>query len=289
MADIETVDQVQGEPAPDETPQIDAAGETNDAPAEETISMEEMLVQAGLDGSTKTEAETPTQEAPADAEEPPDEPKPMSQAQLNELFGKRAAEERRRVQRGEEYQLGQLLLQQRMQDKSIDKAEALKQLRDEAMNARVAELAKDPTAMAKALLHQQMPTQTDEAPDAPSTQTSTETRELARATAEAVSESIKAGRLPNDFNPENAKSVYPEFIADIRAYGAAAAVKIAEAKVAASQNAQIATNRALPKPIAPRSGKTPGGVNIAAMSSKDFAKLDQVIDEQVRAGRRVSI
>ncbi len=238
--------------------------------------------------------EAPEAAAPAEPVQAEQQPVSYTQEQLDAELGKRAKDVRKSIQESEEYKLGKMFLERRAKADNVSRKKAAELIREEYFNAEKERLSKDPAALAEAVLRSQMPRETA-AEEAPQQEAPTHDTADARvqALASAVRESMQRGGLPQSFNVNECLEIYPDFFSDAKAFGEAAAVKIAEAHyraAAAQQTArQVDARRAVSKSIAPRSQPAPAQRSVADMTDAEFAKFEQQIDRHANAGIHVRI
>lgn len=208
-----------------------------------------------------------------------DAPKPertFTQADVN-----RAVQERLRAERKKAaYALGTEMLNERMERDGLSEKDALKAIRDERLQRKVAEYKENPEKGFEELLRSK------ESVDTPNTQDRAET-----IAAELMQEQ-ESGKIPSDFDlggylqdRERAK----EFLRYREALGVEEAVKIARLQMATDSEAKKGINRSLPKPIGTQNSYKPTSVDFTAMSSEEFRKARAQIQAAHAKGKRVKL
>lgn len=229
-------------------------------------------------GAESTVANNPT---------PADEAKPQTQKDIDRAFGLRLDKERKKYEQSPEWQLGQMMLNERAKRDGITPAEAYQRIQQERLDARADAYARNPKQFYADLLAGNVTTpqrQTFPTEDAPLAQVTPEVQ-AQRVGAELAS-MYQAGQLPEGFDIRS--SLDQDTYNNIVEYGAKAAMRIWAAEHGPA--AEIARRQSGPAPMRPTSSnKQSGPVDYSTMSSADFFKKREEINRAVLNGKKVRL
>ena len=240
--------------------------------------VEEVTITAEPTGSSETGSDnTVESNSPADGA-----PQFQSQKDIDAAFGKRIAKVRQQYEQSAEYQLGQMLLNERAQREGITPSEAYKRIQQEQLDAKADAYAKDPKQFYKDLLSGNA--------NVPNTQRQTFTPDTPQMQAQRVGEELanmyKAGRLPQGFDIQ--KSLDQDTYNNIVEYGAPAAMRIWAAEHGPAQ--ELAKRQSGPAPMRPTSSnKQSAPPDYSSISSADYYKKKAEIRQAMLNGKRVRL
>lgn len=250
---------------------FDAQGSVSAEPVVEEVNFSD-LMQSDSQGTGTGEPQT--QDAvKAESGDSDQQFDAKNQDSINAAIGKRLSKERDKWQNTNEYRLGKMFIEQRMNQDNVDADEAYRRINSDYTDSKAKEYAKNPEQFYKDYLNGQ-------AVRNPAPQTSV----ADRLTAELV-DAQERGIMPNGFTSSD---INAEFVGNLQKYGTEAALKMWEYSHANSVSAQIAEQREAPRPMvvggASVSAPTP---NFENMSSRDFAEFEKRIQQATLAGKRV--
>lgn len=237
----------------------------------DVVNVADLITSEANDASKQTDA--PQTDAPdVQTEERKYTSDDMSKAVQNRL-----RQERKKAA----YILGDELLKERMLADNVNEEEALKRIRDDRIKQKAAAFKANPEKAYEEMLRMRnQPIEPVE--DARTTETDVE------RLYNSIVGDMQAGKVPQDFDlnahmsdPNKAR----EFIDLYEAFGMEKACAYAM-RMSAPTKAEI--NRSLPKPINTNNAYTPATPDIWAMSSEDFAKMDQKMKQARAQGKRVN-
>ena len=243
--------------------------------------------------SEPVEEVTITADAPAPAETgnestvvntPADEAKPQTQKDIDKAFGQRLAKERQKYERSAEYQLGQMLLNERAQREGITPAEAYQRIQQERLDAKADAYAKDPKQFYKDLLSGNTPVpQRQTAFQQPATETP---QAQAQRVGEELANMYKAGALPQGFDIQ--QNLDQDTYNNIVEYGAPAAMRIWAAEHGPA--AELARRQSGPAPMRPTSSnKQSAPTDFSTISQEEWFKKRAEIRKAALDGKRVRL
>ena len=218
---------------------------------------------------------------------PADEAKPQTQKDIDRAFGLRLDKERKKYEQSPEWQLGQMMLNERAKRDGITPAEAYQRIQQERLDARADAYARNPKQFYADLLagnvtppqRQTFPTE-----DAPLAQVTPEVQ-AQRVGAELAS-MYQAGQLPEGFDIRS--SLDQDTYNNIVEYGAKAAMRIWAAEHGPA--VELARRQSGPAPMRPTSSnKQSGPTDYSQMSSEEFFKKREEINRAVLNGKKVRL
>lgn len=208
----------------------------------------------------------------------------LTQEDFDKALGERLQRERTRHESTPEYLLGQQLIRERAAREGITPQEAYQRIRNDHVQQKAEQYAKDPKAFyADYLTQQYQPQQTPPTFNQPV------------SAASLTQQLIDAGAPSMGFQPHH---ITAQFAADAQQYGVQAALAFWQrSQQAAPQRAtedaviaQIEQRKRAPQPIRPT---TNGGAvpshDYQNMSSEDFQKLEAALKQATLDGRRVRL
>ena len=258
-------------------------------PAAETFGGEEIDVADLMRNPAQGTVEPPAAESEPAAESHSDGAQPerpiQNQTDFNAALKTRLTEKEATVSRrfleSPEYQLGRMLLADRMQRDGVSAEEAAQRIRKERIDQRAQQYQQNPQEFYKDYLQsqtqptkpaQQQPAQQDEA----------------SSLAQQLYDAKQAGILPDGFDPD--KHITREFISDVQRFGVEAAARILQAQSASTGSivSELERRQRQPQPIRPTGGSVAAPkVDFENMSDADFAALDAKIGAAMAKGKRV--
>ena len=231
-------------------------------------------------------AETGAESTVANNPTPADEAKPQTQKDIDRAFGLRLDKERKKYEQSPEWQLGQMMLNERAKRDGITPAEAYQRIQQERLDARADAYARNPKQFYADLLAGNVTT--------PQRQTFTEPTPLTQATPEAQAQRVGAelasmyqnGQLPEGFDIRS--SLDQDTYNNIVEYGAKAAMRIWAAEHGPA--VELARRQSGPAPMRPTSSnKQSGPTDYSQMSSEEFFKKREEINRAVLNGKKVRL
>lgn len=226
-------------------------------------------------------------EARSDGAEP--ERPIRNQTDFNAALKTRLAEKEATVSRqysnSPEYQLGKILLAERMQKDGVSAEVAAQRIRQERIDQRAQQYQQNPQEFYKDYLQDKnQPSQ----PPQQQPQQQSQTDE-ASTLAQQLYDAKQSGILPEGFDPN--KHITREFIADVQRFGVEAAAAIFQAKSTSTGSivTELERRQRQPQPIRPTGGSVPAQkVDFRNMSIEDFEALDAKVSAEMARGRRVT-
>lgn len=206
----------------------------------------------------------------------------QNQKDIDAAFGKRIAKVRQQYEQSAEYQLGQMLLNERAQREGVSAAEAYQRIQQERLDAKADAYAKDPKQFYKDLLSGNA--------NVPNNQRQTFTPETPQVQAQRVGEELanmyKAGQLPQGFDIQ--RSLDQDTYNNIVEYGAPAAMRIWAAEHGPEQ--ELARRQSGPAPMRPTSSnKQSAPTDFSQISSEEWFKKRAEIRKAALDGKRVRL
>ena len=243
------------------------AADGQEAVEEVVISAESPATAPSETGSNKTVVNPPADGAQV-----------SSQKDIDKAFGQRLAQERRKYEQSDAYQLGQMLLNERAKRDGITPAEAYQRIQQERLDATAEAYAKDPKQFYKDLLNNNLRSTPNPQTDTPDAQAERVGREIAAMQ--------QRGQLPAGFD---FSKLDQDTYNNIVEYGAPAAMRIWQAEH--SVNAELQRRQAGPAPMRPTSGASQQSAptDFSKMSSEDFFKKRAEIRKASIDGKRVRL
>lgn len=212
---------------------------------------------------------------------PADVAKPQTQKDIDKAFGQRLAQERRKYEQSDAYQLGQMLLNERAARDNITPAEAYLRIQQERLDATADAYAKDPKRFYKDWLTgntnpQRQPSPVGETPES-----------QARRVGEELANMYQAGALPEGFDIRT--NLDQDTYNNIIEYGAPAAMRIWAAEHSPVER-ELARRQSGPAPMRPTSSnKQSAPIDYSTISSEDFFKKRAEIRKANLDGKRVRL
>lgn len=245
--------------------------------------VEEVTITAAPSGPSETGTDNTVDTANAD-NPPADGAQFQSQKDIDAAFGKRLAKERQKYERSAEYQLGQMLLNERAQREGITPAEAYQRIQQERLDAKADAYAKDPKQFYKDLLSGNTPVpQRQTAFQQPATETP---QAQAQRVGEELASMYKAGALPDGFDINT--SLDQDTYSNIVQYGAPAAMRIWAAEHGPA--AELARRQSGPAPMRPTSSnKQSAPTDFSTISQEEWFKKRAEIRKAALDGKRVRL
>ena len=253
------------------------APDTNAPVADGQDAVEEVVIAADAPAPAETGTEETVVKTPADGA------KPQSQKDIDRAFGQRLAQERRKYETSDAYQLGQMLLSERAQRDGITPAEAYQRIQQERLDATADAYAKDPKQFYKDWLQgannqQQRPTFNQPARETPETQ--------AQRVGEELASMYQAGTLPEGFDIRS--NLDQDTYNNIVEYGAPAAMRIWAAEHGPQR--ELARRQSGPAPMRPTSSnKQSGPTDYHDISTADYYKKKEEIRKAILDGKKVRL
>ena len=242
--------------------------------------VEEVVVTAGASAPAETGAQGRT----VANNTPADEAKPQSQKDIDKAFGQRLAQERRKYESSDAYQLGNSILNERAKREGITPAEAYQRIQQERLDATADAYAKDPKRFYKDWLQGNTPNQQQRQTFGGPAQEDPETQ--ARRVGEELAKMYQAGSLPDGFDVRS--SLDQDTYRNIIEYGAPAAMRIWAAEHGPA--AEIARRQSGPAPMRPTSSnKQSGPTDFSAISSDEYFKKRAEIKKALLDGKKVRL
>jgi len=255
--------------APDNYPVADAQG----------ASVEEVVISADAQAPAQTGSGEPV--AAAQAASPADGAKPQTQKDIDRAFGQRLAQERRKYEQSDAYQLGQMLLEERAKEEGISTAEAYRRIQQERLDARADTYARNPKEFYKDFLQGTANPQRQ-----PVISASEDPQAQARRVGEELANMYQAGSLPQGFDVQS--SLDQDTYNNIVEYGAPAAMRIWAAEHGPA--VELARRQSGPAPMRPTSSnKQSAPSDFSQLSSEEFAKKRAEIRRAYLDGKRVRL
>lgn len=212
----------------------------------------------------------------------------QNQTDFNAALKTRLAEKEATVSRrytsSPEYQLGKMLLAERMQKDGVSAEVAAQRIRQERIDQRAQQYKQDPQEFYRDYLQSQ--TQPAPAPQANPMQNAPQ--DEASTLAQQLYDAKQAGILPDSFDPN--KHITREFISDVQRFGVEAAARIFQVQTASTDSivSELERRRQQPQPIRPTGGSVSAPkIDIANMTDAEFAALDAKIGDAMAKGKRV--
>lgn len=239
--------------------------------------VEEVTITAEPTGSSETGSDNTVE-----SNSPADGAQFQNQKDIDAAFGKRIAKVRQQYEQSAEYQLGQMLLNERAQREGITPSEAYKRIQQEQLDAKADAYARDPKQFYKDLLSGNA--------NVPNNQRQTFTPDTPQMQAQRVGEELanmyKAGQLPQGFDIQ--KSLDQDTYNNIVEYGAPAAMRIWAAEHGPAQ--ELAKRQSGPAPMRPTSSnKQSAPPDYSSISSADYYKKKAEIRQAMLNGKRVRL
>lgn len=186
------------------------------------------------------------------------------------------------------YRAGKQLAQMQAAADGVTPEQALQRLLNEDFERRVEAMAADPKSLARAMLGGAFNGQPAASKPEP------KENSVARTIAMDIQECVQNGELPQDFKLDDYTVVNPEFVNDCAQYGVRAAVHTVKMlqQAQAKQNETLqkaAVNNSLPKPMRPGASAPAAQIDYTKMSSADFQKLLDRMQEEHLRGKTVNI
>ncbi len=263
-----------------ETPVENVAPSTAVADAQSEPVEEEVTISADSPAQTGTDN---TVDAANAANPPADGAQFQSQKDIDAAFGKRLAKERQKYEQSAEYQLGQMLLNERAQREGITPAEAYQRIQQERLDAKADAYAKDPKQFYKDLLSGNTPVPQRQTAFQPATETP---QAQAQRVGEELANMYKAGTLPQGFDIQ--QSLDQDTYSNIVQYGAPAAMRIWAAEHGPA--AELARRQSGPAPMRPTSSnKQSAPTDFSTISQEEWFKKRAEIRKAALDGKRVRL
>lgn len=254
----------------------------------ESVAPETVTPAADAQGDASTEevvisAESSSSESPAQtgsgesvANPPADGAQPQSQKDIDRAFGQRLAQERRKFEQSDAYQLGTRLINEKAQREGITPAEAYQRIQQERLDATAEAYARNPKQFYKDLLNNNIGGQ----PQPPQTETPD-------MQADRVGRELASVQLPAGFDIR--RDLDQDTYNNIVEYGAAAAMRIWRAEHANNVQMELQRRQAGPSPMRPTSGASQQSAptDFSKLSSEEFYKKRAEIKQAVLDGKRV--
>ena len=220
-------------------------------------------------------AETGEERTVVDNPPPDDGAHTHGQKDIDKALGQRLAQERRKYEQSDAYQLGQMLLNERAQRDGISAAEAYQRIRQERLDATAEAYAKNPKQFYKDLLNNNIGGQPQPQSETPDMQADRVGRELASV------------QLPAGFDIR--RDLDQDTYNNIVEYGAAAAMRIWKAEHANNVQMELQRRQAGPAPMRPTSGASQASAptDFSKLSSEEFFKKRAEIKQATLDGKRV--
>lgn len=186
------------------------------------------------------------------------------------------------------YRAGKQLAEMQAAADGVTHEQALQRILNEDFERRVEAMAADPKSLARAMLGGAFNGQ----PAAPKPEP--KENSVARTIAMDIQDCVQNGELPQDFKLDDYTAVNPEFVNDCAQYGVRAAVHTVKMlqQAQAKQNETLqkaAVNNSLPKPMRPGASAPAAQIDYTKMSSADFQKLLDRMQEEHLRGKTVKI
>lgn len=250
------------------------------APAPAEVSATELLNEESAAGQQQS-ANSPQPTHPTAPGSAPTR-EPMTQKSFARRLAQTRERDRASFEQEPAYQLGSMLLQQRMNKDGITAEEAFQRIQSERVTQLASEYAKNPQAAYEAMLRGEMQPFHHQ----PILPTKAETD--ARYLADQLIEAKENGALPDGFAPEH---INAEFAANAQRYGVEAALQLWNAKHASVDSvvSEMQRRKAAPQPMRPVNTDVQVPViDFSSMSSEEFRKYDEAFARAARDGRRVT-
>ena len=244
--------------------------------------VEEVTITAEPSGSSETGSDNTVVDGKA-ASSPADGAQFQSQKDIDRAFGQRLAQERRKYESSDAYQLGQLLLNERAQRDGITPAEAYQRIQQERLDAKADVYARNPKEFYKDFLkgnttNQRQPDFQQPAVETPQMQ--------AQRVGEELANMYKAGQLPQGFDIQ--QSLDQDTYNNIVEYGAPAAMRIWAAEHGPAQ--ELSRRQSGPAPMRPTSSnKQSAPPDYSNISSADYYKKKAEIRQAMLNGKKVRL
>ena len=259
-----------------ETPVENVAPEMSNSVADAQGAPEEVVITAEAQPPVETGTENTVVNNP-----PADGAKPQTQKDIDKAFGQRLAQERRKYEHSDAYQLGQMLLDERAKKEGITTAEAYRRIQQERLDARADTYARNPKEFYKDFLQGNTPRQSTFQPA-----TQEDPQAQARRVGEELASMYEAGQLPQGFDIQS--SLDQDTYNNIVEYGASAAMRIWAAEHGPAM--EIARRQSGPAPMRPTSAnKQSAPSDFTQLSSEEFAKKRAEIRKAYLDGKRVRL
>lgn len=201
-----------------------------------------------------------------------------TQADVDKAIGQRLAQERSRLEKGDEYQLGKFLLDS-LTATGLSRSEAANKLKQAEIDRQAEVYAKDPKAFYK---EQLLKSQTPSAPQA---------QDSVQALAQELAQAKLSGDLPESFGKAD---LTDGFVSDMKTYGVRPAIEMWKRQrgstmpTAQAVAAEVERRHSAPAPMSPNGQSAqPTIPDFASMSSDDFRKYENAIKRAANEGKRV--
>ena len=252
------------------TPVENVAPDAGFAADAQSEPVEEVTITAESTAPAETGAERTVVENPPD-----DGAHTQGQKDIDKALGQRLAQERRKYEQSDAYQLGQMLLNERAQRDGITAAEAYQRIRQERLDATAEAYARNPKQFYKDLLNNNIGGQPQPQSETPDMQADRVGRELASV------------QLPAGFDIR--RDLDQDTYNNIVEYGAAAAMRIWKAEHANNVQMELQRRQAGPAPMRPTSGASQQSAptDFSKLSSEEFFKKRAEIKQATLDGKRV--
>lgn len=249
----------------------------------------------------KPSAETPAKTKPQ--ESPPPAPVYKSQKEIDAAFGAEKKRVARQYETSPEYQLGKVLVEERMAKDGVSKEEAKRRIEEDRRKALAATFKEKPEEGFDYLLRQREQTTKQPEPEEALEPNSIDDKALrtkfqsgaideptARAAGSFVRKAVEDGVLPADFDP---KADMTKLVADWTKYGFDAAAEMlvrSRAGMAANAADPIAERRNEPQPIRTTGESTQrGNPDYNGMDDRKFLDMWKDGKKAIASGKVVKV
>jgi len=260
-------------PVENVAPDMSAADAQNEA-------VEEVVISADSQAPAQTGSDNPVESSPADGAQY------SSQKDIDAAFGKRIAQERRKYEQSDAYQLGQMLLEERAQRDGVTREEAYRRIQQERLDAKADNYARNPKEFYKDYLQGNTQQRQPSFSQAPVPLSEEEPKAQARRVGEELANLYRAGAIPDGFDIQS--SLDQDTYNNIVEYGAPAAMRIWAAEHGPA--AELSRRQSGPAPMRPTSSnKQSAPPDYSHISSADYYKKKAEIRQAMLDGKRVRL